>query len=141
MDHIGEEITGKQFNEILKNDTLYKFTNIEENHNGYQYVDGLNIDTNEFDINRGECSKGGLYFTSEKYIYQWMYGYEYVRIVTIPDDARVCIYKTKFKSDKIFVEPRIRIYDSDLLSNEEVQKLAVKQNGHAIKYIKKPCTA
>ena len=137
MDYIGKEITGKQFNEIFKNNTFYKFTNNEEIHYGYQYVDGLNIDTNEFNINRGECSKGGLYFTSEKYIYEWIQG-EYVRVVTIPDDARICIYKTKFKSNKIFVEPRIRIYDSDLLSDEQVQMLAVQQNVRAIRYIKEP---
>ena len=138
MDYIGKEITGKQFNEIFKNNTFYKFTNDEEIHYGYQYVDGLNIDTNEFDIKGGECCKGGLYFTSEKYIYEWIDEYQYVRVVTIPDDARVCIYKNKFKSNKIFVEPRIKICDSYLLSNEELQKLAVQQNGHAIHYIKDP---
>ena len=138
MDYIEKEITGKQFNEIFKNDTFYKFTNNEENHYGYQYIDGLNIDTNEFDINRGDCSKGGLYFTSEKYIIEWINGNKYVRIVTIPDDARVYIYKTKFKSNKIFVEPRIKIYDSNLLSDEQVQILAVKQNSNLIQYIKEP---
>ena len=138
MDYIGKEITGKQFNEIFKNTTFYKFTNIKENHFGYQYVDGLNIDINEFDINGGECSKGGLYFTSEKYINQWMIFNEYVRIVTIPDDARVCIYNTKFKSNKIFVKPKIRIYDSDLLSDDQVQKLAVQHNCNLIEYIKEP---
>ena len=66
MDYIGKEITGKQFNEIFKNNTFYKFTNNKEIHYGYQYVDGLNIDTNEFNIEGGECSKGGLYFTYKK---------------------------------------------------------------------------
>ena len=41
----------------------YKITNKEENHNGFQYKDGLNIDTIEFDPN-GSCRPGGLYYTN-----------------------------------------------------------------------------
>jgi len=58
MDYIGKEITGKEFNEMFKNTPMYKFTNSEEIHFGYQYTDGLNIDPNEFDISgnvKGMC--------------------------------------------------------------------------------------
>ena len=110
---IGTEITGKQFNEIVK-DTLYKFTNKSEIHYGYQYVDGLNTDPIEFNISNGECSAGGLYFTSFKYVQTWVNLNTYVREVTIPDDARICMYEKKFKANKIVVGPRIEIVDSDL---------------------------
>jgi hypothetical protein len=135
---IGKEITGKEFNEIFHGTPLYKFTNLQEIHYGYQYVDGLNVDPNEFDITQGECSKGGLYFTSIKHIYLWVCGNKYVRNVTIPDDARICCYETKFKANKIIVGTRIRINDSDILASEEIQKLAVQQNGCVIQYIDNP---
>jgi hypothetical protein len=135
---IGKEVLGKEFNEIFHGTPLYKFTNSKEIHFGYQYVDGLNVDPNEFDISQGECSKGGLYFTSSKYICKWISNNEYVRNVTIPDNARICIYETKFKADKIIVGPRTRICDSDLFANKEVHKLVVQRNGCDIRFIKDP---
>lgn len=50
MEFTGKKITGKQFNELNTDTSLYKLTNNEENHHGYQYTNGLNIDTNVFDI-------------------------------------------------------------------------------------------
>jgi hypothetical protein len=138
MNYIKIEVSGKKFNEIFRGITMYKFTNLEENHNGYQYIDGLNIDPNEFDTSQGECSKGGLYFTSVEYAAEWILDNEYVRNVTIPDDARICIYKTKFKADKIIVGLRTRICDSGILASEEVQRLAVQRAGSSIKHIKDP---
>jgi hypothetical protein len=134
---MGKEITGKKCNEIFKNIPLYKFTNTEEKHYDHQYVNGLNFDANNFDISR-ECSRGGLYFTSAKYIGTWIDGNTYVRNVSIPDDARVCIYQNKIKANKIILGPRNIIYDSDIFEDEEMQILAVQQNGYIIKYIKEP---
>ena len=136
---IGKEITGKEFNNIFKDKTtLLKFTSENENHNGIQYHDGLNTDIYNFDISKGECSSGGLYFTSKENIAEWIKNHEYVRIVTIPDDARICIYETKFKSNKIILEPRIKILDSDLLLDEQVQ-IDGLLHGLRIESIKNPC--
>ena len=137
MDYIKKEITGKEFNQMFGNTPMYKFTNLKERHRGYQYVDGLNIDPNEFDIS-GECSKGGLYFTSEKYIGKWIYGHTYVRNVTIPDDAIICCYETKFKANKIIVGTRSKICDSNIFTSEEIQRLAVQKNCFAVAFIENP---
>lgn len=138
---IGKEITGKQFNELYKDEPLHKFTNKTENQFGFQYVDGLNVDVHPFDLSHGDCSKGGLYFTSvinaDCGLYRWLYDKEYVRSVKVPDDARVCIYIDKFKADKIIVGPRVRIIDSDLFINTDVQKL-IANDGRMIKFIKNP---
>ena len=45
----------------------YKITNKNENHRGYQYVDGLNVLDKKFEPN-GSCVEGGLYFTTIKHI-------------------------------------------------------------------------
>lgn len=64
-----------------------------------------------------------LYNTSLSNIYIWLDSKEFIRCVTIPDDAQVCIYKNKFKANKIIVGPRIEIQDSDIWLNEEVKKV------------------
>ena len=45
----------------LTNNHLYRITNEEEIHNGFQYKTGLNTDHIEFSP-KGVCSSGGLYF-------------------------------------------------------------------------------
>lgn len=138
MEYFGKEITGKQFNELYSNVALYKFTNKEENHCKYQYQDGVNINTNPFNINNGEYSYDGLYFTTEKDMFKWLHPHEYVRSVTIPDNARICIYQNKVKSNILVLGPRIRIIDSTLLITEEVQKIAIQSNIYNFRYIKNP---
>ena len=49
------------------NNSFWKITNEEENHHGFQYQDGLNVDTQEFQES-GTCVKGGLYFTDSENI-------------------------------------------------------------------------
>jgi len=65
----------------------FKITNYEECHYGYQYHDGLNILKEPFDANPDHsCCKGGLYFTSERYVHKF---YDYgcwVREVFLPTD-------------------------------------------------------
>src|SRR5579872_2898330 len=98
-----KEITGYVFNNLFGDITFFKLTNINEKHNGFQFKDGLNIDTNEFNP-IGCCRSGGIYFACENKIWKWvkyndnvgpMY---YVRRVMIPNDARVYIEKHKFKT-------------------------------------------
>ena len=57
---IGFDYSGEEFKKRCKF-TFYRITNHEENHRGFQYYDGLNIDTQAFNPT-GECSAGGLYF-------------------------------------------------------------------------------
>jgi len=46
----------------------YKFTNKQENHNGLQYHDGLNIDILPFNPS-GDCESGGIYFAREDILF------------------------------------------------------------------------
>ncbi len=103
-------MSGKDFNDEFhysEHDIAYgratfiKLTNETENHNGFQFKDGLNVDTHEFDENN---PKTGIYFTTMRFIETWCYykqqKMEHVRHVIIPDDAKVyveddhCIFKT-----------------------------------------------
>ena len=61
----GEEFKrqyGTKFYKILKEDCV---------HNGYQFVNGLNIDPVSFNP-EGKCSKGGFYFTEYNKIGHWL---------------------------------------------------------------------
>ena len=85
-------LTGKEFNEKYTGVQFVKLTNQEENHNEFQFKDGLNVDNIPFNTEK-ECSAGGIYFCRfDNFTYYINYGYKnmyYIRNVIIPDDARV----------------------------------------------------
>lgn len=140
---IGTEISGKEFNETYPDIELIKLTNAEENHNGFQFKDGLNIDTIDF-YPKQECSPGGIYFIEKQFAYRWTYYTTnthytiieeenimvYMRKVTIPDDARIYIEIDKFKADKIILGSRTEI-------SKDVYMKAVSHYCEAIRYIPK----
>ena len=97
---IGHVYKGLTFNELVK-EPLFKLTNAAENHNGFQYQDGLNIDEIPFNPT-GECQKGGLYFATLENIWDFLCYGANLREVTIPDDVQVYVEEYKFKADKIF---------------------------------------
>jgi ankyrin repeat protein len=67
----------------LNNKLFFKITNTEENHNGFQYVDGLNILDKEFE-EEGSCVPGGLYFTDVEHIFEFLdYGI-HLREIILP---------------------------------------------------------
>lgn len=128
---IGEKITGKQFNQIAGIKTFIKLTNFDETHNGYQFHDGLNVDTIEFDPS-GSCSKGGFYFTHVTKAHMWiaynssiMY---YMRSVTIPDNANVYIEIDKFKVDRLILGEKKRI-------SREIYMEAVSKDGLMLRFV------
>lgn len=113
MNFIEQEMTGKEFNELFPNVEFVKLTNEYENHNDFQYQDGLNVDIHKFDHNR-TCSKGGLYFTTKEKAHIWVcYSYHMmynIRKVTIPNDARIYIEDNdKFKVDMFILGQKQRI--------------------------------
>jgi hypothetical protein len=95
-------VSGAQFNQMFNNCSLVKLTNATSCHNGFQFVEGVNVDSNEFKYDE-ECGPDGLYFCRQKDAENWFnYGHsdmKYVWDVVIPDDARVCIYERKLKAD------------------------------------------
>ena len=113
---VGKVYTGGDFNTLLGKTELYKLTNETELHNGYQFVDGLNIDTIKFDPTE-ECKKGGIYITTLDNIGKWIkYNHTLMvnyRKVQIPNDALVYIENNKFKVDKLI------LYKKYVLKNKQ----------------------
>lgn len=88
----------------------YKILNEQENHNGFQFKTGLNVDTNKFNPS-WDCQPGGIYFSREDILAFICWG-PWLRKVTIPKDAQV--YKNpgspkKWKADKIILSEREKI--------------------------------
>lgn len=102
--YTGQTLSGRDFNALIGSEPMIKFTTDTENHNGFQLKTGLNIDTKPF-YNKGSCSRGGIYFTSLYNFHLWSnYGSKQCvqfRYVTVPDDAKVYIERSKFKADRI----------------------------------------
>ena len=125
--HIGKVYIGKLFNKIFKNNIFVKLTNMAEIHNGFQFIEGLNVDVIPFNPTNS-CTAGGIYFTEFDKIELWI-DYDdnnktnvnshmyYCRTVTIPDDAQVYIEKDKVKTDKIILGSRISIDKLNLVEN------------------------
>jgi len=106
----GFNLTGLQFNKLVAGKLKFiKFTNQNENHNGFQFKTGLNVDTVPF-TNYSECQAGGIYFIEKKYMISWAGSHTWQRTVTIPDDAQVRIEDSKIKADKIILSEREPIY-------------------------------
>ena len=115
-------LTGFEFKAKYSNTKFYKLTNESEIHNGFHYVDGLNIDTEKFNPS-DQCSSGGLYFTELNKIAMWIsYGGEnmtYVREVEILDDSLVYIEENKFKADKFYLHPKVSLKNFEQWNNLE----------------------
>ena len=63
----------------------FKITNREENHYGFQYVDGLNILLDDFnDDPNKSCCAGGLYFSDAANIFKFLNYRVYLREITLP---------------------------------------------------------
>ena len=90
----------------------YKITNKTECHNGFQYVDGLNILDKPFERD-GSNVAGGLYFTTAKYIFNFLYRGCYLREITLPKDCQwVRDWSwNKFRADKIILGKKYDLAD------------------------------
>lgn len=77
----------RTFSQIPIANKYYKITNKTENHNGFQYKDGLNILKEAFNDDPMEtCCSGGFYFTNATNIFKFLdYGC-FLREVKLPKD-------------------------------------------------------
>ena len=67
----------------MESKLFFKITNAKENHNGYQYTDGLNVLDKPFE-EKGSCVAGGLYFSDVQNIFKYLdYGI-YLRKIELP---------------------------------------------------------
>ena len=132
-------VTGKQFNSFYADQVFVKLTTKSENHNGYQFLTGLNIDNIPFHP-EGECTPGGIYFCLMEKMPLWLnYGHEpiiYARLVKIPNDAQVWVEDDKFKADQIILEERQKTVDLEIWKDPKYCLQAVKQNGYALQFVK-----
>src|SRR6185437_3267995 len=119
-----KEYSGKEFNEIKKGETFYKFFPETENHFGFKFKTGSNIDTKKFDVETA-CSNG-LFFTDLENAPNWYTSRPHYRIVTIPDDARVSFESNKYKADRIVLSEKLTYNQS----NELTQVLAFCLSTH-----------
>lgn len=100
-----------------KNIKFFKITNTKENHNGFQYKDGLNILDKKFDSNeKSSCSPGGLYFTTKEYISNFYnYGCNLRRIELPFNDPDFKMVKDpcgdKWRANKIILKEKYSLDD------------------------------
>jgi ankyrin repeat protein len=87
----------------------FKIFNESDKHNGFQYVDGLNIDSIPFnDKPYQSYVEGGFYFSDAEYICEFLDYGNYIREVSIPDDAKMVKDPdgNKWRTDKLFLHER-----------------------------------
>lgn len=78
----------------------YKIVNAEKKHHGFEFKDGLNVDTVPFNA-LGSCEAGGIYFSNAEYIFNFLDYGVYLCLVEIPEDALVYEEDNKMKVDKL----------------------------------------
>ena len=135
----------------MSTNKYYKIFNAEENHNGFQYQDGLNVDTIPFNSNpRDSCCEGGFYFTTIEHIFKFLdYGC-YLREVEVPKD--VTIIKDpdgdKYRAHSLFLHERRNLDDivtwkylvehgANIHADEDLALRRASKNGHleVVKYL------
>ena len=143
--------TGSEFNKIHKGKSFIKLLNSRENHGGFQFVEGENID--EKYLGKSCYNLGFLFFESGslEHIHT---AYQYVREATIPADATVFCKGSIMRSDKLVLSKRVMLNrylnlnkykllkKNGLLlklfynQTEEMCNIAIKQNPMSLEYIK-----
>ena len=131
-------LSGEEFKEQYVTE-CYKILKGGCVHNGYEFVNGLNVDSIKFNP-KGECLRGGFYFTEYKKILYWLNytkDLTYIAEVTIPDDAQVYVEENKFKANKftLNLNDKIDIKDHECWTDNKFCELAVQQNTRALQYV------
>ena len=116
-------------------ESFYKLTTIDENHHGVQYTDGL-IKDPKIDFLDPLETKNGIYFCKYNQIVSWIEyqdkRMEYMRKVTIPEDAEIVMYTDKLKTNKLILGPRQRIW-----SDYNLCLKIVKKHGSYLEFVDK----
>ena len=94
----------------------FKITNKDENHHGFQYVDGLNILVGNFnDDPNKSCCIGGLYFTDIDNIFNFFDYGVYLREIFLPEsDPKFRMVKDgrdKYRANMIILGKRYELSD------------------------------
>ncbi len=89
---------------MLGFDNYYKLIDSSMINNNFQFVNGLNVDKNNFNLS--ECGPNGIYFCMNMHdINSWigLHENDFLWSVTVPDDAEVIVFKKKVKCNKIIL--------------------------------------
>ncbi len=91
----------------------FKIFNEDDNHNRFQYKDGLNTDINEFK-SKGSCIAGGLYFTDADNICEFLHYGDFIRVVEVSkNEAQVVQDGNKWRAKSLFLHPRKDLREVD----------------------------
>ena len=116
-------ISGKEFN-AKNSKPLHKITNRSANHRGVVYKHGRVNDVMLWDPR--ECKPGGIYITDQEHIGDWKcYDEKFFMTrmfeVTIPDDAKVVVFKAKIKASSIVIVKEVTDQYHNTLTEEELE--------------------
>lgn len=125
---------GKKFKELNPGVQFYKILSEDMIHHGFQYKLGKNVDILPFNPS-GYCEPGGLYFTTFEHVFKYLSFGTKIGIIEIPDHAFVYVEDEQYKTDQFNITRIVSIL-SFINQSDDMCKIAVKQNGFAIKYIK-----
>jgi ankyrin repeat protein len=86
----------------------FKIFNRNDNHNNFQFQNGLNIDSHDFNPNPNlECVPGGLYFSNENNILGFINYGNFIREVELPaDEKNIVHFKDKSRAKSLFLHPK-----------------------------------
>ena len=105
----------------------YKILNAEQIHNGYKFIDGLNIDPVKFnDDPRESCVAGGFYFTTKEYVHRYIeYGINIYEIVLPIDNVNFKMIldpsKNKWRANMINIDLTVSLSIFDIKTMEEFE--------------------
>jgi hypothetical protein len=115
----------------------FKVTNEKENHNGFQYQDGLNVLIEKFnDDPEMSCCAGGFYFTTKEHIHKFFDFGINLRIITLPkDEADFKMIRDpegdKWRANKIIFGEKYSLLD---YKTYELFGLDITKNDNIINY-------
>jgi hypothetical protein len=131
-------LSGEEFNKLNTGILFVKLTNETENHNGFQFQTGLNVNTKIINITT-KCTDDGIYFCEINKLALWDYynGEQmvYCRPLKIPNDALVYVYDNKFETNKLILGDKREISTLQLWNNLNYCIKAVRLNKNIMKYI------
>lgn len=113
---------------------LYKVLNEAHIHRGMHYKYGKNVDRLPFNPT-GECSEGGIYFTTAYGVLSFSgYGI-WLREVTLDPDEQVYIEDDKFKAHTVHLGPKLDLFSVKTLQMlEEQGNFKASEHCHILTY-------
>jgi hypothetical protein len=86
----------------------FKIFNEDDNHNNFQFQNGLNIDSQKFNSNPNqECGSGGLYFSNENNILGFLHYGPFIREVEVPEnETNIVHFENKSRAKSLFLYPK-----------------------------------